>query len=60
MEAVTTEIAQGVECSDQGEVEMRVADFDSIAIQRLVSEIRSEEPALVGPRYDRTYNRHNR
>jgi hypothetical protein len=40
--------------------EFHVADFDSVAIQRLISEVRSDEPSLVGPRYDRTYNRHNR
>lgn len=37
-----------------------VSDFDSVAIRRLIDEVRGDEPALVGGRYDRTYHRHNR
>jgi hypothetical protein len=60
MEAITTEATQEAERPNQSEAELRVADFDSAAIQRLVSEVRSNEPVLVGSRYDRTHNRHNR
>ena len=54
-ETVTTQEHEG-----QVETPLRAADFDSVAIQRLISEVREDEPVLVGPRYDRTYNRHNR
>jgi hypothetical protein len=48
------------EKDSQTETQLRVTDFDSAAIRRLISEVRDDEPLLVGPRYDRTHNRHNR
>lgn len=44
----------------QVDARLRAEDFDSVAIRRLISEVRDDEPVLVGPRYDRTHNRHNR
>lgn len=60
MQAVTTEATQEGERSSQSKAMLRVEDFESVAIQRLISEVRSDEPVLAGPRYDRTHNRHNR
>lgn len=54
------ESTQEAERSNQSEATLRVEDFDSVAIQRLISEVRSDEPVLAGPQYDRTHNRHNR
>lgn len=34
--------------------------FDSIVMQRLVDEVRSGQPTMVGGKYDRVHNRHNR
>jgi hypothetical protein len=34
-------------------------DVDSVALQRLIEEVRTSEPVATGG-YDRTYNRHNR
>jgi len=48
------------EHESQADTRLRAEDFDSVAIRRLISEVREDEPVLVGPRYDRTYNRHNR
>lgn len=36
------------------------ADLDSVVIQRLIAEVRTGEPVLVGGHYDRVHNRHNR
>jgi hypothetical protein len=54
------EATQESERLEQSETELHVAEFDSVAIQRLIGEVRCDEPVLSGPRYDRTYNRHNR
>lgn len=35
-------------------------NLDSVALQRLIDEVRTGEPAMVGGKYDRTHNRHNR
>lgn len=34
-------------------------EMDSVALQRLVEEVRTSEPVMTG-NYNRTYNRHNR
>lgn len=33
--------------------------LDSVALQRLIEEVRTSEPVVSGS-YNRTYNRHNR
>jgi hypothetical protein len=33
--------------------------MDSVALQRLIEEVRTSEPVVFG-NYNRTYNRHNR
>lgn len=35
-------------------------DVDSIAVQRLIEEVRSSDSLTVSANYNRTYNRHNR
>jgi hypothetical protein len=35
-------------------------DIESIAIDRLIEEVRSGDPASPATDYNRTYNRHNR
>ena len=60
MKAMKIEDALDIEREDQGTTELRVVDFDSVAIQRLVSEVSTNEPAIVAHGYNRTYNRHNR
>jgi hypothetical protein len=45
---------------ERTEAEIKVSELDSVAIQRLIAEVRSEEPVLAGGQYNRTYNRHNR
>jgi len=45
---------------ERPETEIKASDLDSIAVQRLIAEVRSEEPVLAGRRYNRTHNRHNR
>jgi hypothetical protein len=34
-------------------------EIDSVALQRLIEEVRTSEPVMTGA-YNRTYNRHNR
>lgn len=34
-------------------------EMDSVALQRLIEEVRTSEPVVTG-NYNRTYNRHNR
>ncbi len=34
-------------------------EIDSVALQRLIDEVRTTEPVVSG-NYNRTYNRHNR
>jgi len=34
-------------------------EIDSVALQRLIEEVRTSEPVVTGS-YNRTYNRHNR
>lgn len=34
-------------------------EMDSVALQRLIAEVRTSEPVMSG-NYNRTYNRHNR
>ena len=60
METVKRDAEQVAECPEQRDDELRIADSDSAAIRRLIDEIRSDEPALVGGHYDRVHNRHNR
>ncbi len=43
----------------QPEAELLDASIDSVALQRLIEEVRSEE-LDVARSYNRTYNRHNR
>jgi len=38
----------------------QIADFDSVAIQRLVSEVAGDDAVIAISGYNRTYNRHNR
>jgi hypothetical protein len=45
---------------ERPETEIKASELDSVVIQRLIAEVRSEEPVLAGGRYNRTYNRHNR
>jgi hypothetical protein len=40
--------------------EPQIADFDSVAIQRLISEVAGNDPVIAISGYNRTYNRHNR
>ena len=35
-------------------------DVDSVAIQRLIEEVRSSDSVAASANYNRTYNRHNR
>jgi hypothetical protein len=35
-------------------------DVDSIAVQRLIEEVRSNDSIAASANYNRTYNRHNR
>ena len=35
-------------------------DVDSVAVQRLIEEVRSSDSAAAFANYNRTYNRHNR
>lgn len=35
-------------------------DVDSVAVQRLIEEVRSNDSVAVSANYNRTYNRHNR
>lgn len=35
------------------------AQIDSVVLQRLIEEVRTNEPVMAGS-YNRTYNRHNR
>jgi hypothetical protein len=38
----------------------QIADFDSVAIQRLITEVAGNDPVIAIGGYNRTYNRHNR
>lgn len=38
----------------------QVVNFGSAAIERLMAEIRLNEPSPTSARYDRAHNRHNR
>jgi hypothetical protein len=35
-------------------------DVDSVAVQRLIEEVRSSDSVAACANYNRTYNRHNR
>lgn len=35
-------------------------DVDSVAVQRLIEEVRSSDSVAASANYNRTYNRHNR
>ena len=35
-------------------------DVDSVAVQRLIEEVRSSDSIAASANYNRTYNRHNR
>jgi hypothetical protein len=35
-------------------------DVNSVAVQRLIEEVRSSDSVAVPAHYNRTYNRHNR
>ena len=35
-------------------------DVDSVALQRLIEEVRSSDSVAASANYNRTYNRHNR
>jgi hypothetical protein len=35
-------------------------DVDSVAVQRLIEEVRSSASVAASANYNRTYNRHNR
>jgi hypothetical protein len=60
MEAMKTEATLEIERNDKEPDELCVAGFDSVAIQRLVSEISTNETAEFARGYNRTHNRHNR
>jgi hypothetical protein len=49
-----------VELDEETTTGPQIADFDSVAIQRLISEVGSNEPVIAISGYNRTYNRHNR
>lgn len=49
-----------VERDEETTTGQQIADFDSVAIQRLISEVGSNEPVIAISGYNRTYNRHNR
>jgi hypothetical protein len=53
------EAAEKVVGGEQDTPDRDEAVLDSVAIQRLVAEVRSEEPVVLSG-YNRTYNRHNR
>ena len=38
----------------------RSLEIDSIAIRRMVEEVRSNDPIAAAAAYNRTHNRHNR
>jgi hypothetical protein len=38
----------------------QIAEFDSVAIQRLIDEVVGNDPVIAISGYNRTYNRHNR
>jgi hypothetical protein len=60
METMKTEATLEIERNDTEPNELRVAGFDSVAIQRLVGEISTREPTEFARGYNRTHNRHNR
>ncbi len=45
--------------SYQSSMDIELATLSSVALARLVDEVRNEEPATAGA-YDRVHNRHNR
>ena len=45
--------------TDQAAIEVDMASISSIALLRLIEEVRNDE-ATVGHAYDRVHNRHNR
>lgn len=52
------------ECNEGQGVAVRTLDLspniDSVAVQRMIEEIRSGDPVATASNYDRTHNRHNR
>jgi hypothetical protein len=60
MEGIKTQATLEIEREDADPTELRIADFDSAAIQRLVSEVSTNEPTGFARGYNRTHNRHNR
>jgi hypothetical protein len=60
MAGMKTEATLEIERKDTDQNELRIAGFDSVAIQRLVGEISTSEPTELARGYNRTHNRHNR
>ena len=51
--------ADGPGTADPSLVDVDVDDLSSVALRRLVEEVRNEEPSKVSG-YHRSYHRHNR
>lgn len=60
MQAVKIEETLETERDEERPSGPQIADFDSVAIQRLISEVAGNDPAIAISGYNRTYNRHNR
>lgn len=54
------EPAQQVADLEQDATKSEDVLVDSVAIQRLIAEVRTDEEVVVARHYNRTYNRHNR
>jgi hypothetical protein len=60
VEAMKIEESLEIERDEETTTGPQIADFDSVAIQRLIGEVGSNEPVIAISGYNRTYNRHNR
>ena len=49
-----------IEHNEETTARPQITDFDSVAIQRLISEVAGNDPVIAVSGYNRTYNRHNR
>jgi hypothetical protein len=60
VEAMKIEETLEIERDEETTAGPQIADFDSVAIQRLISEVAGNDPVIAVSGYNRTYNRHNR
>ena len=60
VEAMKIEDTLEIERDEEMAAGPQIADFDSVAIQRLISEVAGNDPVIAISGYNRTYNRHNR